>query len=150
MGDKSLYLKNAVLNAVLVPGNTLTGSSSGQIWVSLHSGSAIQTSGPNSGSFNLSTEVSSLVTGSGYARQFVVFASASGGQTGNTNEITFGIASSSYGSPGFVTHFALCSHPTASAAGHVVFYADALSQEQLISAGNEAKFISGSITVSES
>jgi hypothetical protein len=152
MGDKSLYLKNQVLNAALVPGNSLTGSSSGKIFVSLHSGSAIYTVGINSGSFNTTTEI----TGSGYARQEVVFASASNGQTGNTNEISFGISSGTYGptnsiaDTGYVTHFALCSHNTGSASGHVVFYADALANPQIITVGNEAKFVSGAITVSES
>ncbi len=152
MGDKSLYLKNQVLNATLVPGNSLTGSASGKIFVSLHSGSAIYTVGINSGSFNTTTEI----TGAGYQRQEVIFASASNGQTGNTNEISFGIASASYSTvnnpsdTGYVTHFALCSHNTGSAAGHVVFYADALANPQIITVGNEAKFVSGSITVSES
>lgn len=130
MGDKSTYLQNAVLDAVL---NNVSYTSPANVYVGLWIGDP-KTTG---------NEVAT--TGStNYVRQTVSFAPPVNGITTSSADVTFGIASASYG--GTVTHFAL--HDNVSAGN--ILYSDALASSQTIDVGNQPKFVAGSISVQES
>jgi hypothetical protein len=126
--DKSPYLKDAIINFVLL-NDTGYNPAASSVYIALFNGNPLVSG----------TEVS----GGGYTRQHVTFTSASSGQTQNSNLVSFGTATS----PGYglVDYFALYDQST----GGNILYADALISSQTISTGFEARFIIGSITVSE-
>ena len=128
MSDKSTFARNAVVNALL-RNTTLTGISP---FVALFIGD------PYSGG----TEVSTV--GTNYSRQSVTFSAPSNGQTSNSNNISFGVASAPYG--GLVDYFALMDNVT----GGNILYADALTVAQTVNTQNEPKFAALAITVQES
>lgn len=128
MSDKSTFSRNAVVNALL-RNTTLTGISP---FVALFIGDP----------YGAGVEVST--SGTGYSRQSATFSSPSNGATSNSNNISFGIATSSYG--GTVSHFALMDNST----GGNILYADALTVSQTVNTGNEPKFAATAITVQES
>lgn len=128
MSDKSTFARNAVVDALL-RGTTLTGISP---FVALYIGNP----------YGAGVEVSTV--GTNYSRQSVTFSAPSNGATSNSNNITFGIASASYG--GTVSHFALCDQVT----GGNILYADALTVPQTVNTGSEPKFAATAITVQES
>jgi hypothetical protein len=128
MSDKSSFSRNAVVNALL-RNTTLTGISP---FVALFIGDP----------YGAGVEVSTV--GTNYSRQSVTFSAPSNGATSNSNSISFGVASASYG--GTVSHFALMDNST----GGNILYADALTVAQTVNTGNEPKFAATAITVQES
>lgn len=132
MGDKSPYLKNNFINHVLLNDSSVD-LKIPAVYVALYNGGT---------PFGGGSEVSNV--GTSYARQQVIFSSASSGATANINTVTFPTAT---GAGYTVTHFALFT--SGSYGDGDCIYADAISPSQTVSAGNEAKFNIGAITVTE-
>jgi hypothetical protein len=132
MGDKSPYLKNNFIDHVLLNDSGID-LKVPAVYVALYNGGT---------PFGGGSEVSN--SGTAYARQQVTFSSSSSGATANINTVTFPTAT---GAGYTVTHFALFDSVTYGAGN--CLYADAISPSQTVSAGNEAKFNIGAITVTE-
>jgi len=141
MGDKSRYLRNAVINTVLL-GQTFTGS--GSIWVGLHTSAPINSS---TGVPYTGTEIDNA----NYARQQIYFTTSSTGESSNSNEISFGVASATFENTGssatLITHYAI--HDQEGIYSGNILYADTLTTSQTIATGNEARFAIGTLTLTE-
>lgn len=131
MADKSTHLANAVINLVLR--NVAYSPSTTNVFVALYVGDP-KTTG---------TEVSTV--GTNYSRKQVTFSAAAGGQTSNSLEVDFGVATANY-SASPIDYFALLDNST----GGNMLYSDSLTVSQTISNGNQPKFAVGAITVQES
>ncbi len=130
MADKSTTLSNAMLNLVLR--NVAYSPSTTNVFVALFTGVV-------DGAFT--NEVST--SGTNYSRKQVTFSAASSGQTANSAEVDFGVATGNYGN---VQNFALVDNST----GGNILYFDSLTVAQTVSTGNQPKFAIGAITVQES
>lgn len=133
MSAKSDYLENKVLDLVL-GGNSFTPPST--VYVALY------TAAPNDAGGG--TEVS----GSGYVRKDVAnnstnWPNASNGTKSNGVAIEFATASG--GDWGTVTHFALFD---AASAGNMLYYG-ALTSSKTVNNGDQARFATGALTVTE-
>ncbi|MFZ5805795.1 MAG: phage tail fiber protein [Verrucomicrobiota bacterium] len=133
MSAKSDYLENKILDHTL--GNTAY-SAPATIYVALY------TAAPNDAGGG--TEVS----GYAYARKSVTnnttnWPNASGGSKSNGADIEFAAASG--GNWGTVTHFALFDAATA---GNMLYYG-ALTSSKTINDGDQARFATGALTITE-
>jgi hypothetical protein len=82
------------------------------------------------------------VSGNGYSRQVITFASASSGSAASNSVEEF---TASGGAFGTVTHFGIWD---ASSSGNLLYYG-ALSASKTIADGDTLRFASGAITISE-
>lgn len=130
MSAASNYLENALLNHVL----TATAFTQPGRWIALF------TADPGeAGSFT--NEIST--SGTGYARQSVTFAAASGGSSSTNATVTFPAATANWGT---VTHVAVVDSATAGA-GNVLFYG-AVTTSKTIDTGDTFQITSGNLTIS--
>ncbi len=127
MSAKSNYLELKVLDHFL---GTASTSAPSNVYLSLH------TANPDEDGSG--TEVS----GSGYSRNVVTFASASSGSTASNSVEEF---TASGGAFGTVTHFGIWD---ASSRGNLLYYG-ALTASKTIADGDTLRFASGAITISE-
>ncbi len=127
MSAKSNYLELKVLDHFL---GTASTSAPSNVYLSLH------TANPDEDGSG--TEVS----GSGYSRNVVTFASASSGSTASNSVEEF---TASGGAFGTVTHFGIWD---ASSSGNLLYYG-ALTASKTIADGDTLRFASGAITISE-
>ena len=81
------------------------------------------------------------ITAGNYARQTMAFDVASGSETSNTSEVTFGVATVAYDN--VVTHAALCTTITN---GQILYHA-ALDASKTIGVGDTFKFLAGAFVV---
>lgn len=124
---KTYYLDNLLLNAVLrqtafTPPTT--------IYVALFTVAPTVSGG--------GTEVS----GGGYVRQPVTFSAPSNGQTSNTLDVTFPLATAAWGT---VVAFGLY---TAATGGQLLYF-NALSVSRLVSVSDQVRFPTGQLIASE-
>lgn len=124
MGALSNYLENKVLDHTL---GTTAYTAPSEVYVALF------TSDP--GEDGSGTEVS----GGAYARQSVGFDAASGGNTANSADITFPVATASWGT---VSHIGLYDVATG---GNLLWYG-AVNTEKAIGADDQYKIPSGKLT----
>ena len=127
-GSKSDYLENKLLDHVLT--NTAYTSPS-DVYVGLYTVAPTDAGG--------GTEVS----GNGYARESVSFATASSGATSNDAEVEFGTPSATWGS---VVAFGIFDQLTS---GNLLYWGD-LTTPKTINSGDTVKFLTGEIDISES
>lgn len=127
MSAKSNYLELKVLDHFL---GTASTSAPSNVYLSLH------TANPDEDGSG--TEVS----GNGYSRNVVTFASASGGSASSNSVEEF---TASGGAFGTVTHFGIWD---ASSSGNLLYYG-ALTASKTIADGDTLRFASGAITISE-
>lgn len=144
MGDKSKYLRNSIINTVLL-GQTFTGS--GSIWVGLHTAAPLDGNGDKNSNSGNGTEINNA----NYSRQRIYFTTSSSGTSQNSNEISFGIASATFQTTGSsattITHYAI--HDQEGIYSGNILYADSLNTSQTVLAGNEARFAIGTLTLTE-
>lgn len=81
------------------------------------------------------------VTGGSYARQAVTFGAPSGGAIANSADVTFPVATASWGT---VTHIGIFDAVTA---GNMLVWAD-LTASKTVASGDQVKFPAGNLTVS--
>lgn len=124
MSQLSNYLENKLIDAVL-RGTSYTSPT--KVYLALY------TSDP--GEADTGTEVS----GGSYARQEVTFGAPSDGETSNTNEIKFPVATANWGT---VTHFSL---RDAATAGNSLFYG-AFSASKVIETDDQFVMAIGKLT----
>jgi hypothetical protein len=125
---KSTYLDNAMLNVVL---RNTAYTAPTAVYTALFTAAPTAAGG--------GTEVS----GGGYARQTMAFAAPVSGQCTSNADTTFPQATASWGT---VTAFALFD---ASSAGNMLYYGN-LTTSKTINTGDQLKFASGGVTVTES
>lgn len=125
MSQMSTYLENALLNHVL-RNTPLT--SPATVYAALYTSDP---TGADSG-----TEVS----GGSYARQAITFGAPSGGSCSNSADVTFPVATGSWGT---VTHVGIRDAST----GGNLLYVGALTVSQAVASGNQFKFPSGQLVV---
>ena len=129
MGAFSNYLENKVLDHTL---RNTTYTPASTLYLALY------TTDPTEA--NSGTEVS----GGSYARQSLTpstaFGAASGGSVNNASDITFTVATGSWGT---VTHFGICD---ASSGGNLLYYG-ALTASKTVGNGDTFRFPSGSLVV---
>jgi hypothetical protein len=127
MSAKSNYLELKVLDHFL---GTASTSAPANVYLSLH------TANPDEDGSG--TEVS----GNGYSRNIVTFASASGGSAASNSVEEF---TASGGAFGTVSHFGIWD---ASSSGNMLYYGE-LTASKTIADGDTLRFASGAITISE-
>jgi len=127
---KSTYLDNAVLNAVLTA-STYTSPST--VYVALYTA----TPGPGGGGTEVST------SGTGYQRTAMTFSTSTTATTSNSADCTFAVALSGWGTIGY---FGLFDNQTA---GNLLYYGS-LTASKTINTGDQLKFASTGLTVTES
>lgn len=127
MSAKSNYLELKVLDHFL---GTASTSAPSNVYLSLH------TANPDEDGSG--TEVS----GNGYSRNVVTFASATGGSAASNSVEEF---TASGGAFGTVTHFGIWDDQNA---GNLLYYG-ALTASKTIADGDTLRFASGAITISE-
>lgn len=125
-GAMSNYLEDLLLNLVLRGGSYTPPAT---VYVALY------TSDPTDG------DTGTEVTGGGYARQPVTFTDASNGQTSNTTDILFPVATSDWGT---ITHVGI---RDAATGGNLLFRA-ALDQPKTILSGDQFKIPAGQLVIS--
>jgi hypothetical protein len=126
-GSKSDYLENKLLDHVLT--NTAYTSPT-TVYVGLYTVAPTDAGG--------GTEV----TGNGYARESVSFATASSGATSNDAEVEFGTPSATWGE---VVAFGIFDADTA---GNLLYWGE-LTNAKTINTGDTVKFLTGEIDISE-
>ncbi len=126
MSALSNYLENAVLNHVLR--NTAYTQPA-----SLHVG--LFTAAPSD------TGGGTEVTGGAYARQAATFGAASNGSSSNTADLTFPVATASWGT---VSHLAIFDAAT----GGNLLWHGALSESKAIATNDQFKITTGNLTLS--
>jgi len=124
---KSNYLELKVLDHFL---GTASTSSPSNVYLALH------TANPTDAGSGAE------VSGNGYSRQVITFASASSGSAASNSVEEF---TASGGAFGTVTHFGIWD---ASSSGNLLYYG-ALSASKTIADGDTLRFASGAITISE-
>lgn len=124
MSQLSNYLENALLNAVL---RATSYTSPAKVYLALH------TADP--GEDGTGTEVS----GGSYARQEITFGAPTDGETSNTNEIKFPVATANWGT---VTHFSI---RDANTTGNSLFYGE-FSASKLIETNDQFVVAVGNLT----
>lgn len=126
-GSKSDYLENKILDHVLK--NTAYTSPS-TVYVALYTAAPSDAGG--------GTEVS----GNNYARKSATFASASGGSTSNSADVTFDTPSATWGT---VTHFGVFD---ASTSGNLLYWGD-LPTAKTINKDDVVRFSNGTLVITE-
>ena len=126
MGALTDYLENKLLDHVL---RNVAYTPPATVYVGLFTAAPGETGG--------GTEVS----GGGYARQAVSFSAAANGQTSNSADITFPVATANWGT---ITHIALFDAATA---GNMLWYG-ALSASKTIQTGDQFIIKAGNLTCS--
>tara|TARA_A100001391_G_scaffold92153_1_gene60876 strand:+ start:213 stop:602 length:390 start_codon:yes stop_codon:yes gene_type:complete len=124
---KSNYLELKVLDHFL---GTASTSAPSNVYLALH------TANPTDAGSGAE------VSGNGYSRQVITFASASSGSAASNSVEEF---TASGGAFGTVTHFGIWD---ASSSGNLLYYG-ALSASKTIADGDTLRFASGAITISE-
>lgn len=132
--EKTVQAANDTLTFWLVPGNTAPTRPTA-LFVALF------TADPTA-SGSVGAEVGA---GVGYARQPVTFATPVAGETQNTNPLTFGPASGSWGT---ITHAALCRSSVAGTAD--LLYVGALDAPQVVDPSGSLTFAAGALMATES
>ena len=125
MSQMSTYLENALLNHVLRNTNL---TSPATVYAALY------TTDPTG------ADTGTEVTGGSYARQSINFGAPSGGSCANATDVTFPVATGSWGTIGWV------GIRDASTGGNLL-YVGALSVSQNVATGNQFKFPAGQLTV---
>ena len=125
--SKTNYLENALLDHVL---RGVQYPCPAGIYVALFTAAPGETAG--------GTEI----TGGSYARQGAVFTAAANGQVTNSSDVTFPQATANWGT---ITHFALLD---AISGGNMLYYG-ALTTSKTINTGDQLKFATGGIAVTE-
>ena len=125
MAAMSNYLENALINAVL---RNTSFTSPATVYVALY------TSDPTDA--DSGTEVS----GGSYARQAVTFGAPSNGVSTNSAQVTFPVATASWGT---ITHFGIRS---ASTGGNLLFHG-ALGTSKIVSINDQLVFLTGQLSV---
>lgn len=127
MAGKSDYLENKILEAVL---KNTSYTSPTTVYMALFTAAPSDSGG--------GTELS----GNNYARTAVTFAAASGGSIASNADVTFPVPSANWG---VVTHFGIFD---ASTTGNLLYWA-ALTASKTINSGDDVKFLSGTVVVTE-
>jgi hypothetical protein len=127
MPGKSDYLENAILNHVL-RGTTFTPPSARYV--------GLLTSDPTDA--NTGVEV----TGGGYVRQSIAFTAATTGNSSNSADILFPVASAAWGT---VTHFGVFD---ASTGGNLLYFGT-LTPTKSVASADQIKLAAGTLTITE-
>lgn len=128
MSQKTNYLENAIVNAVL---RNTTYTSPATVYLALHTADPTEVG-----------NVAEVATGS-YARTAIAFAAPSNGAVANSGTVTFPTASADWGT---VTHFTIWD---ASSGGNCLYYGT-LTASKSVPNGATASFAASSVTVTES
>lgn len=138
MAGMSNYLANVVENLVL---RNVSFTPPPAVYLALFDSTA---SIANLAANTITGEIST--SGTGYARQSVVFAAASAGAIANNAIVTFAQATATWGTGG-VSYAAVMDTSTAGA-GNVLYYA-ALSSVQVIVSGNQLAINTGLLSITQ-
>lgn len=138
MSAASNYLENKVLDHVLGEGGR-NYTSPAALYVALFN----NTSGNAASNLEAGTLTDEVSTsGTAYSRKGVDFAAASSGSASTNADVTFDVATASWGT---VTHAAVMDGGTAGA-GNVLFYG-ALTVSKTVTTGDTFKITSGQLTI---
>jgi hypothetical protein len=129
MSAISNYLENKILDHVLGKGARNLASPS-SLYVALFTDTATPSdNGP-----------ANEVSGGAYARQSVSFNTATNGSTGNTGEVTFPVATASWGNVSYVAIY------DSASTGNCLFYG-ALTTPKAIAQNDQFKILAGDLTI---
>ncbi len=124
---KTYYLDGVLINAAL---RQIAYTSPTASYVALYTTSPTQSGGGVE------------VTGGGYGRQTAVWSAPVAGQSSNTADVTFPVATAAWGT---ITSFALVDAATA---GNILYYAN-LNATQTVAINDQVKFPAGQLQVIE-